>query len=271
MNRQQDLYLQRRKRWSIVRWCALCAVVLATAGCDRRDVEERTEVTLLVVYTPEAAAAAGDLEAVVAEALAETNATYENSRIPLRLRLAHLAEVEYRMTSRLDDLRRLVRPSDGFLDEVHALRDRYEADLCVLVPDKPDATINAAIMATPATAFAIVHWAHLGAPDYGLAHELGHLQGGRHSPEADIRREPLPYGHGFRGNGVRTIMANGPQRRVPYWSGPDQRYEGLVLGDDSLRNAARVLRETAVYIANFRGPQAATDFVPSSTWPVTTY
>ena len=62
-------------------------------------------------------------------------------------------------------------------------------------------------------------------------------------------------------------MANGPQRRIERFSGPDQRYDGTVLGDSTLNDVARVLRETTVYVSNFRGPQTPTSFQPSGHWP----
>jgi hypothetical protein len=108
---------------------------------------------------------------------------------------------------------------------------------------------------------------HLGTPSYLLAHEIGHLQGARHSPGQDPELEPFPYGHGFRNDSLRTILANGPERKVAMFSGPDQVYQGVVLGDEERMNVARVLRETAAYLSNFRGPQRATDFVPPGHWP----
>ncbi|HMB89319.1 MAG TPA: M12 family metallo-peptidase [Rhodothermales bacterium] len=232
---------------------------------------DKTEVTVLVTYTEEARVAADDIQGEIMQGLADTNAAFENSAIPLRFVPVHVAEVTYEMTDRFEDLKRLVRTSDGHLDEIHVLRDQYEADLVVFVPDKRDATINASVMAEASTAFVIVHWEFLDAPDYGLAHELGHLFGARHTLDSDPSTEPFAFGHGFRNDSLRTIMANGPQQRVPYFSGPEQRFEGVALGDSTLHNAAEVLRRTAIYIANFRGPQQATDFVPSATFPVVNF
>lgn len=65
----------------------------------------------------------------------------------------------------------------------------------------------------------------------------------------------------------RTIIANCPQRRIGRVSGPDQRYDGVVLGDSSLHDVARVLREAAVYVSNVRGPQTPTSFRPPGHWP----
>jgi len=81
------------------------------------------------------------------------------------------------------------------------------------------------------------------------------LQDAHHTPGRDPNPGAFPYGYAFRNDTTKTIMPPGAQQGIPHFSGPDL--------DD-----ARVLRETAVYIPNFRGPQTPTDFMPPSTWPV---
>lgn len=122
-------------------------------------------------------------------------------------------------------------------------------------------------MARRETAFVVVYREDLGSPRYGLALEIGHLHGARHSANQDLALEPFSYGHGFRNEVIRTIMASGPQQRIGRFSGRDQRYNGTVLGDSTLHDVARVLYETAVYVSNFRGPQTPTSFQPSGHWP----
>ncbi len=249
-------------------WCVLFVLALILAGCDAAETEDdRVEVTVLMVFQPAVSRQAGDVQAYLQNALAETNQTYINSNINLTLKLVHAAEVEYELSERLLDLERLLLPADGYLDQVHSLRDTYEADIVVFVSDNRASTVNASIMAEEATAFVIVHWESLGEPEYGLAHEIGHLFGARHTPDSDAAVLPFAFGHGFRNDSLRTIMANGQQLRVPYYAGPDQRYEGDVLGDSTSQNVAEVLRTTAVYISNFRGEQTESDFEPSGTWP----
>ena len=248
------------------------ALIFVLSACDMtQEDDDRTAITLLAAYTPTAAESTGDIEALIARALDDTNQAYQNSRIPIRLDLVGVVEVEYTLTDRVQDLQRLVRLGDGHLDTLHALRDAREADLVILVVDDRLATINAAVMAVPETAFAVVHAGTMGAPDYALAHELGHLHGARHTPDSDANALPFAFGHAFRNDSVKTIMSTGPQRALPYFSGPDQVYMGVVLGDSTLRNAAAVLRTTAAYVSNFRGPVTPTDFVPPGTWPTATY
>jgi len=247
----------------------LAPVILAVlVGCDAGDdAPEPVEITLLVAYSPSVASAAGDIASFLQGALHETNAVYANSKVDLRLELAHLMPVDYEATERLQDLERLMRPNDGYLDEIHAARDDHEADIGVLLLAEPSSTINGAVMADERHAFVVVFWESMGTPSYALAHEIGHLHGARHSPETDPRIEPFAYGHGFRNDSIKTIMSSGQLEIVPYFSSPSLMHEGVVLGDSSLRDVARVLRETAAYISNFRGPKTETDFVPPGTWP----
>lgn len=236
------------------------------SGTETPD-REPVEITLLVAYSPSVADAAGNVRQHVNQALVETNQAYVNSQIDVRLVLAHLMEIEYEATERLQDLTRLMRTDDGHIDEIHAVRDEHAADVGVLLLNERSSTINGAVLADESTAFVIVFWESIGAPAYALAHEVGHLHGARHSPESDPRMEPFPYGHGFRNDSIKTIMSTGALEVVPYFSGPEITYGGVVLGDSSQRHVARVLRETAVYVSNFRGPQTPDDFVPPGTWP----
>lgn len=248
-------------------------ILLLVSACDSEGVviDPTAEITLLAVYTPEAAQAAGDIGSVLRRAVVDANAAYLASDVPIRLRLVHTAAVAYASVDRLTDLTHLVRPDDGVLDEVHALRDRHAADVVVLVPDDRAATIMAAVMARPETAFLIVHWDVLGAPAYGLAHELGHLQGARHDLISDSLDVPFAYGHAVRTDRVQTIMGAGTAPRVGFFAAPDRTYRDVPLGDTTTHDVARVLRETARTVASFRGRPYPTDFEPPGTWPVVTF
>ena len=51
-------------------------------------------------------------------------------------------------------------------------------------------------------------------------------------------------------------------------SSSDVIVEGYRIGDAQTANVARVVRESAIYLANFRGAQEPTPFVPPGHWPV---
>lgn len=245
-------------------------LLLALAACDSAapiDEDAPTTIDVLFVYTPAAAAAVGDVEAYLTRAVAETNGAYGNSGAHVRLRAVHAAEVTFPSVDRTSDLTALMDPCDHVLDTVHALRDQHAADVVVLASDRPDATINGALMATAETAFAVVHVLHLGAPHYALGHEIGHLQGARHSIESGVFDAPFRYGHARRTATWKTIMSTGPYPVIPHFANPDVAYDGVPTGTDSLQNVTRVFNETAAYVASFRGPQHPTDFTPPGTWP----
>ena len=245
------------------------AAVLLIGSCDSTIEEEhpKTEITVLFAYSETLADSVDDVGALISDGLRATNEAYRTSNVPIRNVQAGLIPVSYTAEDRLEILAQLLDPADGVLDEVHVRRDEVEADVVVLVSDRRGQTINASVLATPATAFVIVWWESLGDPYYGLAHELAHLQGARHETVRDPASEPFPYGHGFRSDAYRTIMSGGPATLVPRFSGPDQVFEGVVLGDSATADVARVLRETATYVSNFRGPTTPDAFVPPGTWP----
>ena len=100
-------------------------------------------INVMVVYTPqakEAAESAGsDIEAEIELAVEDTNQTYINSGISLRLILAHTSEVSYTDSGKfgskgnqIGDLKRLREKSDGKMDGVHRIRNRVYADLVSL-------------------------------------------------------------------------------------------------------------------------------------------
>ena len=67
---------------------------------------------------------------------ADTNIALRDSGVSLRMNLVHLGPVTYRETAdTLTDLQRLQDNGDGYLDEVHAIRDANHADLVHLLVD----------------------------------------------------------------------------------------------------------------------------------------
>ncbi|MBI4964411.1 MAG: hypothetical protein HY913_14125 [Desulfomonile tiedjei] len=215
-------------------------------------------VTALVAYTPAAAAQVpGPMESLINLAVAEANQSYVNSQINLKLELVNTLKVNYQESGSFDqDLDRFMGKSDGFMDEIHGLRDQHKADLCVLViNDNAYCGLAAAILAKPESAFCVVYH-DCATGYYSFAHEIGHLQGARHNPEMDPSTQPFPYGHGYYVNpNWRSIMSyanpcNCP--RIQYWSNPNVQFQGAAMGTPDKNDNARVINETAQYISGFR-------------------
>ena len=91
----------------------------------------------MVVYTAAALAGEGSLPALkarIALAMTETNQSYANAGITPRLRLVHIQQVTYAETGNISlDVARLAGTADGFMDNVHALRNTYGADMVSLI------------------------------------------------------------------------------------------------------------------------------------------
>src|SRR5438874_1451855 len=127
----------------ILHWLQLLgisALIFSTRNqADAQSANPVTVIDLLVVYTPAARAGAGGTEAIQSQvhgALIEANLVLQTSRINARLRLARSAEITYLESgSVLTDLDRLDKPHDGYMDDVHDLRDHVAADLVCLITE----------------------------------------------------------------------------------------------------------------------------------------
>ena len=246
-------------------------------------------IDVMVLYTAAARTAAGgdtQIRSVVDLAVAQTNQSYANSGITPRLRLVHAGEVSYTEAGFSSDLTRLQQKTEGYMDDVHALRDKYGADMVALIVEQAGACGIGYIGGPSATyadwAFSVT--ARTCATGYfSFGHELGHNQGARHDRWVDgSENAPYTYNHGYVAPDAswRTIMAyangcgwNCP--RLQYWSNPDVSYNGVQMGvPEGTAGASdnrKTLNNTAVYVANFRQevsttvPGAATLTSPQGT------
>ena len=172
--------------------------------------EDGGRIDVLAVYTPTATELYGgeyQLRAELDLAIAETNQAYANSGVVQRLNLAFATEVDYVPHREGSvNVRRLQDPDDGFLDEVHALRDRYAADIVTLEPGGNDINgVSFAIMKDPSPSFEDRAFSSQGICGYCFAHEFGHLQGLSHDryqmtqeTSDDLsEHKPHPYSFGY--------------------------------------------------------------------------
>lgn len=95
-----------------------------------------TIVDLMVVYTPQALSDAGGearLHAQIDAFVAEANRCFSNSQVNARFNLVHRGAVPYTESGDwTTDRTRLRTSGDGYLDDVHRLRNLYKADLVLL-------------------------------------------------------------------------------------------------------------------------------------------
>ena len=149
--------------------------------CDMGD--EVTTVDVAVVYTPAARELAGGkagIEAAIDLMVAETNEAYAASGVHHRMALVERSEVRYTETGDGGgDLERLADPDDGYMDDVHTLRDRAGADLVHLIVSRAPGLCGIAIHPG---AFALTV---LDCGGIVMAHEMGHNMGLHHDRFSD--------------------------------------------------------------------------------------
>lgn len=195
------------------------------------------------------------------------NESFSNSNVNARMQLAYIGPTDYNESSHTwsNALNHFYNTNDGYMDEVHTLRNKYAADVCVLFLDKSDYCGEAkTIKANASTAFCLVN------PIYGCnykftaVHEIGHLVGCRHNRSIDSSLSPYVYGHGYihyvanyPASSWRTMMSydnscNTGCGRIPYWSNPNVYYNGVVTGTTTYENNARVWNERAGTVSAFR-------------------
>ena len=253
-------------------------------------------IDLLVAYTSDAKSAQNfttesEIKAYVQNAISESNLCFMNSKVNASIRLVHLVEIDYTETLNPSlDLNRTVNKDDGYLDDLHSLRDLYGADLVTLLISQGDGTVGgiAKSMTFPTLAFAdsgfnVVVMDQIGAPNYSLLHEIGHNMGCLHNREDAMNRgipETDPsnkstfktFNYGKRwileNEGYRTIMAYDTEgaitysNRIPFFSNPNIEYKGVQTGNLNAEDNAQVLNTTAPYVSNFRN-SVVQEIIPS--------
>ena len=216
-------------------------------------------IAVLVAYTKAAASRYEDVSRdLVALAVEEANQSFRNSGVGnVQLKLVHSYQTDYvESGSHFDHVWRFADRGDGVMEEVHALRDKYAADVALLIAHDPAGCGLATRVAADAEeAFAVVHH-ECAATMYSLAHEIGHIIGARHDYALDMSSQPFPYGHGYvHGTKWRTMMSYKDTcndcPRLPVWSSPNVRIRGAPAGSTTTNNA-KVIADYAGRVAGFR-------------------
>jgi hypothetical protein len=239
------------------------AAAPARAAAAPSTSDAPSDVTVLVLHTDAAVSALGGdedgLQAEVAKGVDLANAAFAGSGVRITARVAGGGSVRvpdsFRPSGRFaEDLDALQRNAD-----VAALRRRLGADVVTLVRGRGDAwTIagGAGAGADSARATFGVVYARKLADGLAFAHTLGHTLGAGHDLDAADAGDPTSDAHGWHGGigvdarraaHVGTIMAHVGQR-IPYFSTPRVRYEGVPIGSEREDNA-RALNRTRSTVA----------------------
>lgn len=222
-------------------------------------------IDVMVFYTPQAQQNAGGtaaMEAAIVGAIAQANAAHIASGVPAEFRLVHAAETQYTELGTGTDLSRFRTDQDGFMDEVHALRTTYGADLMHLITDPASASycgigylMTNLSVGFASSAFAVTVRGCI--PNRTFTHESGHNMGCHHDA-ANAGTALYPYSYGYRtpDNAYRTIMAYAPGTRINRWSSPNVDYLGYTMGVAGSADNALSLVNTCATVAQFAATQA---------------
>lgn len=230
-------------------------------------------VDVLVVYSTAARQAAlskANIESAIVTAVAQMNSALTASKVPMQVELVLLAEYgalpppsPQPLSYWLGEMR-----AGGRLESIRSGRERYRADLAMLVVDGSEAPGECGLAnmrdGRPAcqreAAFSVVVRQCLAA--FSLAHELGHNFGLEHdrANRKSIPAESFAYGYQDPSGAFRTIMAYAdgcpaPCPRVGRFSNADILFNGRPLGvpigeaqeADNAQALANVVREVAAY------------------------
>ena len=213
-----------------------------------RFLDGNGDIKILVLYTSNAAYSVSNIvnTALLAEEL--SNQSFANSGIYCKIEIVYIGKTDYVESSSSTDVTRFRETNDGYMDEVHSLREKYAADVCVLLTDYNLSTCGRAdtIKASRGKAFCVVQAYYCSTTYYSFIHEIGHLMGCRHNPENDGTNSPYEYGHGYINSDKtwRTIMAYGNHcngcDRIQFWSNPYITHGGESMGTTDRCNNAKV-------------------------------
>ncbi len=226
-------------------------------------------IDLMVVYTQATQAIYGTsgIESMIINAVDSANTAYARSQITARLRLVHMAEIDYTETGDMGDA--LDEITDGNIAGVDALRDQYGADIVSMI-DEDSNYCGIAWVMTPGwlsnsmerLAFNVTYSGCLG--NHTMTHEIGHNEGCAHDRANSSVPGSYPYSHGHRDTvtGFRTIMSyscpGGTCPRISNFSNPNVSFSGAPTGidhnsdpDNSADNALS-MNNTDQIVANWR-------------------
>lgn len=253
----------------------------------QKDQTSQDTITMMIVYTQAAATWASSNEAginnTISSLMLKSQMALDNSKLFLNLQLVHSEQVDYNEVDGSSDLRNLADSTDGFMDNVHALRNLYRADVVVLLENTNSNGGLAYLFADdPAYAFSYnrVQQASIA---YTTIHEIGHNLGCGHHYQQNSFPGPgfFPYSSGWRWTGTDSqnycdlmtyadgsYFADGiTHTNVPYFSNPDILYKGVPTGDYTLADNSRTIRETKSRVAAYRSGHVSPPPAPKSLDP----
>ena len=208
-----------------------------------------------------------NMRAMIKLAVAETNLAYRSSGVNTEIVLVHA----YRHPSYNDSgkssstmLSHLRETSDGNMDDVHALRARYGADIVAMIADLPGGCGIGNIGPRKDLMFSVTDYS-CATGYYSFAHEIGHNLGLNHDRGTKNQCSSNNYNFGYRDPNAsfRSIMAysckagqcdrnrGGGCARIQRFSSPNIRYHGKVVGIAGKADSARHINNVKALVAKY--------------------
>lgn len=248
--------------------------------------DDSVTIDLMIVYTQAAedwalTSGFGDIDGVIAQSMNLSQTALNNSNTGVDLRLVNTTKTSYNEeTDGVDSNTRLSRFTqntsapvldaefNGFMDEVHGIRNNVGADVVSLFV-KIDDTGGlgwrlSSSGGNPSFAFNLNRVQQV-ADTYTLIHEVGHNMGNAHSrtqssSEASGGGGLFHYSVGFQNttSNYHTVMAYNDanaQQEAPIFSSPTLTFLGTATGENSSTTPsdnARSLREIKRTVSNYR-------------------
>lgn len=232
-------------------------------------------VDLMVLYTPEAKAAAGgvtSIESHIELNIAWMNQAFDNSDIDGAVRLVRMAEVQYTEPHDLHEtlcalVGNEIPVRNDVIHDTECLLDHHGADAMALLLAEDDgeylglATGMGEDLGGPSDGNQDAVYTTLvyDIPDV-FAHEVGHILGAGHEDEYGFWTDSRAYSFEIGNIEYRSIMMAGyyegssTRIGIPYFSNPDVTFLGQPTGTDSFENA-RALNWTCGIAANYENRQ----------------
>jgi hypothetical protein len=263
----------------------------ATVGANVR-IDLMMLYTQAVLSTMTGDARTSAIQSACDAGVAQLNDDLARSLTQSRVRLVRIAQTTYAGDELTADaanwqstlLTRVSGATDGFMDEIHALRDSSGADLVCLLQQRFD-TQSAGIAWTmtvgefdhatnPLYGFSVVQYNYM-TVEHVFAHEVGHNLGCTHNREDSSSQAAYPYSYGYRftaanGTRYRDIMSYDTSpgyRFLAYFSTPlvtpiDRGVSigspvGITAGLSGESDCSRTIDQVAFEVSQFRLQQQA--------------
>lgn len=231
---------------------------------DRGLCVDEDVIDVLWVYTPAALEYMGSAEEVLLQcqiAVDKANEAFINSSIPsmadpFSVRIVGLHATDY-IEHGGDYLGHITIPGDGYMDEVHAIRDAKAADIVVLITVEGYCGLAYVAPSSPQYGFQecsagclVADWAH------PFRHELGHNLGSQHFVTDTYGYFSWSSGHRLTPLGGTEIGTSMGGNDIPHFSNPNVSYggaaTGVAIGPDEEADNYSAFLVTVPMVADFR-------------------